>query len=156
MPIDLFEIFIAPIRNNATLVLVALAFTLLDFVLGFFGAVIRKEVSSKVLREGIGHKLASMAFVAAADLLDAAIGTEKLIGVEPVMLVVCVYLIFMELVSVLENIRKMNPDMRDNPLEHTAEEIRKHITTDAGAHGQLYLTADDAERLSDILSGEEE
>jgi phage-related holin len=146
-----FEILIAPIRNNAILVIVALAFTLLDFLLGFAGAVIRGEVSSKVLRQGIGHKLASIAFIIAADLLDAVIGTGKLIGVEPVMVVACTYLVLMEVISVLENIRKMNPDLSDNPLEHTAEEIKQRIQPEAEHDERLYFTAEDAEKLNQIL-----
>lgn len=43
----IFDIFVAPIRDNAILVLAALAFTLLDFLVGFVGAVIRGEVSRK-------------------------------------------------------------------------------------------------------------
>lgn len=122
-----FEVFITPIRDNATLVIVALSFTLLDFLLGFTGAVIRKEVSSKALREGIGHKLASVAFLVVAALLDAAVGTGLLLGIEPVMIVACTYLILMEIISCLENIRKMNPDLEDNPVEQVAEKIASHM-----------------------------
>ena len=125
--IKLFELFSAPFRDNSTLVLVALGLTLLDFVLGFSGAVVRREVSSKVLREGIGHKLASVAFLVVAALLDVAIGTGQILGVEPVMVVACVYIILMELISCLENIRKMNPDLDDNPLEQVAEKIGQHM-----------------------------
>lgn len=151
-----FEIFIEPIRNNVVLVLAALAFTLMDFLLGFIGAVLREEVSSKVLREGIGHKLASIAFIIVADLLDAVIGTGNLIGIEPVMVVACIYLILMEIISCLENIRKINPDLRDNPLEHTAEEIKKRIQPDEDQHSSLYLTADDVDALNDILNEDQE
>lgn len=129
-PIALFEVFTAPIRDNVILVLVALAFILLDFLLGFIGALIRGEVSSKVLRQGIGHKLASVAFILVAALLDAAIGTGKLLGVEPVMIVACTYLILMEIISCLENIRKMNPDLQDNPIERVAEEMARHMKDD--------------------------
>lgn len=153
--IDLFEVFTAPIRDNVVLVLVALAFILLDFILGFTGAVIRREVSSKVLREGIGHKLASVAFLVVAALLDAAIGTGKLLGMEPVMVIACIYLILMEIISCLENIRRMNPDLEDNPIEQAAEEIAKHMKEEDSPTGEgdddLYLMAEDMNTLREML-----
>lgn len=56
-------------------------------------------------------------------------------GFEPVMVVACLYLIIMELISVLENIRKSNPDLAGNPLEAVAETAARHMRKTEGDDG---------------------
>lgn len=106
-----------PIAENHLLIETALAFIVLDIVLGFCGAVKNSVVSSKVMREGLWHKLGSVALIVVADVIDGALlGGVDLGFPAPVLAAVCLYITLMELVSVLENITELNPNLKDNPL----------------------------------------
>lgn len=94
---------------NWWLVLVPLCFCLLDCVTGFIGAAIRREISSTKLREGIMHKLAFALALVFGVVLQCSSQVVDL-GVEvPSMLAICVYIVFTECISIVENICKMNP-----------------------------------------------
>lgn len=91
--------------------IVTLIFIALDFASGYIAAVKNKEVSSKVMREGIFHKAALimlMVLAAAVEYAEGFVFTENPIPVE---MPCCVYICIMEITSVLENICKMNPEI---------------------------------------------
>lgn len=132
MPIDVvLDTFIAPMRDNATLILAALFMTLLDFAVGLVSAAIHHDTRSNKMRDGIDHKLKNVAFILMADVLDAAIGTGALLGFEPVMLTCCLWLIIMEAISVNENLKKYgNDNMANNPLGIVLERAKGQIGGD--------------------------
>lgn len=112
-----FHLLWEPIAQNQGLILVALCFIVLDIALGFAGAVKDSRVSSKIMREGLWHKLGSIALIAVSDVIDGALlGGVDLGFPAPVLAGVCLYISLMELVSVLENISILNPELKDNPL----------------------------------------
>lgn len=97
------------------LILVAILIAV-DLVSGFAAAWAIKNVQSSKLREGLWHK-AGYAFVISAAMAcewGAANGLE--LGFEvPLVIPTCVWICFMEIVSILENAKKMNPELENVP-----------------------------------------
>lgn len=77
------------------------------------------------MREGLWHKLGSISLIAVSDIIDGALlGGVDLGFPAPVLAGVCMYIALMELVSVLENITVLNPELKDNPLlDRFAEKV---------------------------------
>lgn len=106
-----------PVEQNLNFVFVALILIVLDVVFGFTNALLKCEVSSSKMREGLQHKLGSIFLILAADIVDGALLGGVDLGVNaPVLTAVCLYISLMELISCLENISKLNPELTDNPL----------------------------------------
>lgn len=98
------------------ILIITLCFIVFDFFSGFAKAAVLHKIDSTVMREGLYHKLALIALVALAMLLDYG-QTYIELGFEvPVTIGVCVYIILMELVSSLENIAVMNPALQASAL----------------------------------------
>lgn len=93
---------------------VVCAFVLLDVVSGLAAAIKNKELSSSVMHEGLYNKLGEVLLLVVAmfvgSILDIPPFTQ--LGIPPeVMYLVAVYITLMELVSILENICKLNPSL---------------------------------------------
>lgn len=90
------------------------AFVLLDVVSGLAAAIKNKELSSSVMHEGLYNKLGEVLLLVVAmfvaSILEVYPFTE--LGIPPeVIYLVAVYITLMELVSILENICKLNPGL---------------------------------------------
>ena len=90
------------------------AFVLLDVVSGLAAAIKNKELSSSVMHEGLYNKLGEVLLLVVAmfvaTILDIPPFTQ--LGIPPeVMYLVALYITLMELVSILENICKLNPGL---------------------------------------------
>lgn len=90
------------------------AFVLLDIVAGLAAAIKNKELSSSVMHEGLYNKLGEVLLLVVAmfvgSILDIPPFTQ--LGIPPeVMYLVALYITLMELVSILENICKLNPNL---------------------------------------------
>lgn len=95
----------------------ALVMMVMDIVTGFAGAVVTHSVSSKKMREGIGHKVMLILTIMLAVLVQifsAHIGDLGIIV--PLILPACVYIVVMEITSVIENITTAYPELKDTPL----------------------------------------
>lgn len=95
----------------------AMGFMLMDILTGFIGSVITHTFSSSKMREGLGHKVLLICIIAMTIMLE--IGGEHIggLGFTAVTVpVVCVYIIVMEIGSVLENVCAAYPELRDTPL----------------------------------------
>lgn len=112
--------FLSPVRDNtAAQVAIAamLLLTLADVLFGLANALMHKSFSSSRMREGIGHKCASFGLVFVADVVDGTIVGGLDLGFSaPVLVVACGYLIIMEVASLLETFRAMNPDLSGSPV----------------------------------------
>lgn len=89
----------------------ALVFHLLDLVTGLVGAVRNKDLKSSKMRDGLFKKLGFVFCYILAFLMDTqgeTIGLE--IGVK-ILPAIIIYAVTTELVSILENICKINPDL---------------------------------------------
>lgn len=87
---------------------------LFDLVSGFAAAVINKEVSSSKMREGLAHKMVLLLFIAlslAVEVLSLHVADFGFGGVT-----VYVFIIVMEVASILENLCRAYPELRDTKL----------------------------------------
>lgn len=82
-------------------ILLPLSLIVLDIVTGFIYAWINKSVSSSIMREGLGHKIAEISYIVLGFLANLCFGLHS------VQLFAIFYVCFMELVSVAENCAKL-------------------------------------------------
>lgn len=86
-------------------------FIAFDSVSGNIAAVANHIWKSSIMRKGLYHKFGSIILVALAYLIDYAQKFVDLGFQVPIAAGVCVYIILMELGSIIENIGKINPDL---------------------------------------------
>lgn len=94
----------------------ALAFNLVDLLTGIVSAIKDKEIKSSRLRDGLFKKVGFILCYAVAWGIDAY---GYLVGFNPgvpILPVVVLYACTTELVSILENISKINPDLLPDKL----------------------------------------
>ena len=83
----------------------------LDIATGLIKAFKEKSYTSSIMREGLFHKCGSVALIVLGIVADYA-QTLVDIGVKaPVSNAICVYIILMEIGSIIENIGKINPKL---------------------------------------------
>lgn len=93
-----------------------LFFVVTDYTTGIVKAIMAGNLSSKRMREGLGHKFAYLVLIVVAYMIDV-FNTHVDLG-----LPVRVYLItvggtcLIELTSILENITEINPELKDVPF----------------------------------------
>ena len=99
-----------------TPILVALSFNGLDLLTGIISAIRLKDLKSSRLRDGLFKKVAFILCYFLAWLVDEYGHTVGFsIGV-PVLPVLVLYVVTTELVSIVENITKINPDLLSSKL----------------------------------------
>jgi phage-related holin len=117
--------------------LITFYFIVLDFFTGLLKAFATGGFSSKIMRRGLFHKLSLLCVLALGWLMEYAqrfvdLGLSFAV---PVGTAACVYIILMEAGSILENLCRINPDLRatklwqllgmGNRLENTEQEEKK-------------------------------
>ena len=97
-------------------IIIALVFNVLDLITGIITAVKNKDIQSSKLRDGLFKKVGFILCYFVAWLID----TEgSLIGFHlgaPITPIIILYICTTELVSILENICKINPDILPKKL----------------------------------------
>ena len=102
----------------------ALAFMALDIVSGFIAAIINNCVSSSKMRVGIGHKVLMCCVIAMALMLEVAGSHVAGLGFSGVTTVaVCVYIVVMEVASVMENVCSAYPELANSKLAKIFEQV---------------------------------
>ena len=104
------------VKVDPTVVTIALVLMSLDILLGLAGAVKDKNVQSSRMREGLWHKCGSIGLIVLAYILEEAVDHVDLGLVFPGVVVVCAYIIVMEVGSCLENLVVLNPELKNNPI----------------------------------------
>lgn len=97
-------------------VAVALAFHVIDLVVGFIGGVKNKDVQSSKLRDGLFKKVGFLFCYLIAFLIDHF---GEMIGFQiavPILPVTILYGVTTEIVSIVENLHKINPDLLPEKL----------------------------------------
>lgn len=95
----------------------ALAFILLDIVSGIAKGASKHDLRSDAMKQGFWHKLGIITALVVAGLLDAAAGAGLDLGFDaPVFEAACGYVVIMELLSILENIAEINPELAGSKL----------------------------------------
>ena len=98
--------------TNLYIIGITCAFMLADIISGFLKAWKSHDIKSRALREGLFHKAAFLGVIGLAQLTELA--ADKIPGIElnlPITGAICAYIILTELVSVLENLKSINPDI---------------------------------------------
>ena len=105
----------------------ALVMMLFDIVSGFVAALVRGNVSSTKMREGIGHKAMLILLVVLAIFVQTfTLHIGDMGWTIPLITPVCVYIIVMEVASVVENVIQAYPALRDTPLVKLFERATGH------------------------------
>lgn len=88
-----------------------LAFIAFDIVTGLIKALAKEGINSTVLRKGLYHKISEILAVVGAGLLQYGASYINL-GIEiPALIGVASYVCVMELVSIIENLAILNPQL---------------------------------------------
>ncbi len=104
--------FIAP-DIHWMLIIIACCFMMLDIITGFIQAVINKCVDSQVMKRGLLHKCGFLLAIVFGCLCEYSMYYIDLGFTVPIQDTVCVYIIVTEMVSVLENLAKISPELAD-------------------------------------------
>ena len=97
-------------------IIIALVFNALDLISGIISAVKNKDIQSSKLRDGLFKKVGFMLCYFVAWLVDTQgcrIGFQFGVSILPIIIL---YACTTELVSILENISKINPDILPEKL----------------------------------------
>lgn len=98
-------------------IVAAFVFMGFDVVCGLVGALVRHEYKSGTMRDGLGHKAMVILVVALAFLVQGFTSHVAEIGFDiPLIVPVCVYVVVMEVGSILETVKETVPDLADSPL----------------------------------------
>lgn len=94
----------------------AMFFIITDYITGVMKAIMQDNLSSKKMREGLGHKFAYIILTLTAWFIDT-INLHVDLGL-PVSVFVCTVggICLIELTSILENITEINPELADAPF----------------------------------------
>ncbi len=97
-------------------IIVALSLNLFDLISGFVGAIKNKEIKSSKLRDGMFKKVGFIFCYVLAYILDAEGSTIGFsVGVK-LLPIIITYVCLTEIVSILENISKINSDLLPDTL----------------------------------------
>lgn len=89
-------------------------FVALDVLTGVASAIAAAELSSSKMRDGLFHKLAFYGAYVLAVALEYAAGVFDLNITIPAAGTVAAYIVATEVVSILENLCKMNPELKNS------------------------------------------
>ena len=90
---------------------------LLDVISGFIAAIKNRELSSTKMREGFFHKCSLVMCIVLAWCIEMFVMHVPDLGFNvPLVIPTCVLIFAMEVVSILENIIKINPDLENEEI----------------------------------------
>lgn len=88
----------------------------IDYLTGIVKAIEKNELSSEKMRAGLFHKFAYVIIVFVGYIIDYA-QTIFYIGFEaPINEAVCVYIILIEISSIIENCVSINPELQNTKI----------------------------------------
>lgn len=97
--------------------LFTVAFILMDFITGLIKAFKEKSYCSSIMREGLFHKTGSILVIIFGWLVDYAQSFVDLGVTIPVAVSMCVYVILMEIGSIIENVCVINPEIMPDKIK---------------------------------------
>lgn len=89
---------------------------LLDIISGFSASIYRKKFKSSVMRQGLFHKFGEILALMLSIVIEYAMKYMELGFSIHLLNVVSIYLIVMEIGSILENIAKLNDELNIDVL----------------------------------------
>ena len=97
-------------------ILTPLCFSLADFITGYIQALINHDVQSRKMRVGLLHKTLIFLVIILSFIIHLAFDLKYVSSF------VCIYVTFMEIVSILENLKKAGLDI--GKFGKTLEEVK--------------------------------
>jgi toxin secretion/phage lysis holin len=95
------------------LIIIGIVFLLIliDYITGVVNAIMHSELSSKKMRQGLGHKFAYLAIICVALIVEY--GSDYInLGIElPIFIPACTGICLIEITSIMENCMKINPEL---------------------------------------------
>lgn len=107
------EIFTLP-DVHWMLIFTACAFMLLDIITGFVQAVVNSCVDSTIMKKGLWHKCGFLLAIIFGILCEYTMNFIDLGYTIPLQDAVCSFIIFTEIVSNLENLGKISPELSNS------------------------------------------
>lgn len=96
--------------------IIAMAFMTADLLSGFGAAVKNKNVISSKMREGLWHKAGLVGLIALAFGLEHTSNFLTLGFSVPAVNAVCVWIVLIEVISIIENLGKLNEEIMKSPI----------------------------------------
>lgn len=93
-----------------------LFFVVTDYITGVVKAIMAGNLSSKRMREGLGHKFAYLTLILIAYMIDTFNAHVDLGLPVHVYLITVGGICLIELTSILENVTEINPELKDMPF----------------------------------------
>ena len=87
-----------------------------DYVSGMAKAIVQKNISSQIMRNGLWHKFAYVMIVGLATFLQIASQHINLGYDIPLIPLVCGFIVMIEVSSIIENLAEVNPEIADSKL----------------------------------------
>lgn len=100
-----------PIEINWALVVIACVFMVLDLISGFCAAVKNHEVQSTEMKQGLWHKCGFLLAIVFGIMCEYAMTYVDLGFSIPIQIAVCSFIIIIEIMSILENLGKLSPEL---------------------------------------------
>ena len=98
------------------IIIITCIFIIFDILTGIAGGIKKKALNSTTLREGLWHKSGFIGLILLAYILEVTSLYIDLGFEIPSIVVVCVYIIITECVSIFENLCILNPEITNSPL----------------------------------------
>lgn len=96
--------------------IVSISFIVLDLITGLIKAFKEKAYTSTVMRQGLFHKSASLLCIGFGALVEWAQGFLDIGVTIPIASGICIYIVLMEIGSIIENICAINPNIMGSKL----------------------------------------
>lgn len=100
-----------PLDVNWTLIVIACVFMVLDLITGFCAAVKNHEVQSTKMKQGLWHKCGFLLAIVFGIMCEYAMSYVDLGFTMPIQVAVCTFIIIIEIMSILENLGKISPEL---------------------------------------------
>ena len=102
---------------NFYIIIFAVVFIALDVVSGFTKALATSSVSSSRMRTGLWHKAGLLLLICVGVAIECAEAYGLTLGYEvPAIEFICAYISLMEIVSIVENIGEITPEIKDSKV----------------------------------------
>ena len=102
--------------HELTVIGIVFLLVLVDYATGVVNAIMHSELSSKKMRQGLGHKFAYLAIICVALIVEYGSAYIDL-GIKlPVLVPVCAGVCLIEITSIMENCVKINPELKDSNI----------------------------------------
>lgn len=117
------------VENEKMAIVCMLLFVVLDLVSGVAAAYARREVESPKLRQGLWHKVGYIFVLFCSIVIEWAMNNGMDLGFNiPLVMPICIWISLMEIVSILENSAKINPDLANIPGFERLKQVEKNTS----------------------------